>query len=210
MTTVDLPLDFALEPYDILYILDGAKNKIQRINLSSNVVYWIDYDSSDVPKAMAVGTKYIYLLYNKWFKIINKYDITFQQAIDVGISEHMKLLTLDKYENPLLFDFQEKQIYRINVDTQRITPVLKKSAQGRIPDPGDKYSKVLRIITGKKDNKIYLLTNDRVLIFNFNGIFEREIVLRNIQGFIPSDIALDKSGNIYLGNNVRVGLVSAH
>jgi phage tail-like protein len=208
LTTVDLPLDFALDPYDILYILDGAKNKIQRINLSSNVVYWIDHNSSEVPKTIAVGSKYIHLLYNKSFKIINKNDITIQQAIDVGISEHMKLLTLDKYENPLLFDFQEKQIYRISVDTQLKTPVLKQSAQGRIPDPGDKYSKVLRIIAGKKDNKIYLLTNDRVLIFNFNGIFEREIAFRNIQGFIPSDIALDKSGNIYLGNNLRVGLVS--
>lgn len=203
--TPDLPLDFALDPNDMLYILERKKKQILRINISTNISYSIDYNSSNIPKSITVGQKYIHLLYKNSYQIIDKYDTGVQITINVSIDDTMKSIVLDKYENPYVFDFLDNQIYRIDIDRQSKEPILRQSAQLRIPSHDDKYNKVLRMVIGEKDDKIYMLTNYKVLIFNLNGVFEREINIRNMQGFLPSDISLDKDGNLYIGNNWRGG-----
>jgi phage tail-like protein len=196
-----LPLDFALDPNDILYILDRKKNQILRINISSNISYSIDCNSSDVPKSIAAGQRYIHILYENSYQIIDKYDTGLQITINVAINKTMKFIVLDGYENPYVFDFLDNQIYRIDISSRSKQPILRQSDQTRIPSHDDKYNRVLRMAIGQKNDKIYLLTNHKVLIFSLNGVFEREIDIHNLQGFLPSDISLNRDGNMCLSNN---------
>lgn len=200
------PIDFALDWCDILYILDGSTRKIQRLFLKGAGEYeWIEEKTFHDPKAIEVDHEYIYVLDRNVIQVIDKNSYQIRQVIDVGWDA--RYLARDKHRNLFFFDVRQKQIYKICIDdTREKTPLLSDSGKAHIPSEGARR-KVLAITIGARHSKIYVLTTQSIEIFNSKGRFEKGLNL-GFEGFIPSSIAVDNHGNIFVGNVGRGDFVS--
>ncbi len=204
--------DFALDPCGVLlYSIDLETNRILLIDLNTHNNNYEEIPCSEFlqPISIKVGNKNIYILDENRVYFVAKINYQIRRFFEIGTyPTHMNI---DKDENIYVFDSEEKQIYKISSKDMKVSTVLTDKEKERIilelstssPINNNRniLTEVIDFELGKKDGKIYLLTNNSLLIINLlDGRFENKINFASLPGFQPSSLATDSNGNIFIGN----------
>ena len=125
------------------------------------------------------------------------------------MSAGTRFIAIDKKKrNIFAYDVEEKQIYKIPLlNVKEKIPLLTDSARLQLPDPNNSHTKkhILDMIVPNKNNKIYILTVQNILIYSCSGEFEKKINLEGIRGFSATSIAVENNENIYVGGVTNDG-----
>jgi phage tail-like protein len=186
--------DFALAYPGVLYILDSKEKRLVIFDTSTGTYERIENISFSKPEALAVDSSNIYVADDDRIYCLARSN---QQTRWEVYIEGMKAadMALDNRQNLHILDRNSLQVYKINNAGQLSKMPLTQ-----------KLKKPVAIAIDEQDN-LYILEYEekQVLKFNSQGTFEGTAPSNQMDDLEPSSLAIDRLGNIYIGNKSTSG-----
>ncbi len=190
------PIDFALDPCGLLYVLDSKERKLAIIDTNTQTTEWVKCISFSDPTAVTVDSYNLYVADGGDVYCLAKanYQVRWKAHIEGGMLVDM---ALDSRQNLYILDRKSQQVYKIN----RAGKLSEMALANELED-------AVNICTDKEDY-LYVLehSSKKVLQFDSQGNLERTISLTDTKAKIskPSGLAVDEQGNIFVGDQTATG-----
>ena len=190
------PVDFALDSCGLLYILDSTEKRLAIFDTSTKTCQWVECISFSDPKVLTIDPSNIYVADGGEVCCLAKanYQFRWKASVEGG---NLVDMALDSKQSLYVLDRNSQQVFKIDkaarLSTVSLTTELKGPVNIALDSKDHLY--ILEYIKGAEDAE----DEARVLTFDLQGALESTISLPVKKGFLPSGLAVDEGGNIYIG-----------